>query len=92
MQHLRVLEQERECKKKDMFIQLIPLTPGTSFQITNSQGSARERALMSCILEQRSADPEALSDFLRCNVGREKWENARDVFRKRIERVRETAE
>ena len=91
MQHLRVLEQERECKKKDVFIQLIPLTPGTSFQITNSQGSARERALMSCILELRSAESEALSDFLRCNVGREKWENARDVFRKRIERVRETA-
>ena len=86
MQHLRVLEQEKECEHKT-FIQLTPLTPGTSFQITNSQGSAPERALMYCLLRRKMGDSVALSDFLRWGVNRENWKNMCARFENRIAKV-----
>lgn len=87
MQHLRVLEQEAECKKDGTFIQLTPLTPGTSFQITNSQGSAPERALMYCILRRKLGDSKELSDFLRYDVKSENWKNMCLRFEERIAKV-----
>ena len=57
MQHLRVLEQEQDCIQKGIFIQLTPLTPGTSFQFTNSEGSVSERALIFCVLKRKISNP-----------------------------------
>ena len=50
MLHLKIAEQESDESLRDGFIQLIPLTPGTSFQMTNGGGTVSERALMYAIL------------------------------------------
>lgn len=50
MLHLKIAEQESDEQLREGFIQLIPLTPGTSFQMTNGGGTVSERALMFAIL------------------------------------------
>ena len=50
MQHLKIMEQENNLFIKKGFIQLIPLTPETSFRMTSGGGSVQERALMFSIL------------------------------------------
>lgn len=50
MQHLRVEEQEISAKGNGQYIQLIPLTPQTSFRVTQGAGSMDERALMFSVL------------------------------------------
>lgn len=50
MLHLKIAEQESDEALREGFIQLIPLTPGTSFQMTNGGGTVSERALMFAIL------------------------------------------
>ena len=50
MLHLKIAEQESDEKLREGYIQLIPLTPGTSFQMTNGGGTVSERALMFAIL------------------------------------------
>lgn len=52
MQHLKIYEQMNDDKIKAGFVQLIPLTPGTSFSMTAGTGSVRERALMYAILKR----------------------------------------
>ena len=50
MQHLKIAEQEYSSKKNRSYAQLIPLTPSTSFSMTNGGGTKEERALMYAIL------------------------------------------
>ena len=50
MLHLKIAEQESDEQLREGYIQLIPLTPGTSFQMTNGGGTVSERALMFAIL------------------------------------------
>ena len=52
MQHLKIAEQEALQRKRsdDFAIQLMPLTPGTSFNLTTGGGIVNERALMYAIL------------------------------------------
>ena len=52
MQHLNIFFQENDSKMLDNYIQLIPLTPDTSFRITNGSGTVSERALMYAILKR----------------------------------------
>ncbi|WP_246140887.1 DEAD/DEAH box helicase family protein [Bacillus marasmi] len=52
MQHLKIFEQENDEEVKDSYIQLIPLTPLTSFSMTNGGGNVSERALMFAILKR----------------------------------------
>lgn len=52
MQHLKICQQENDQKLREGFIQLIPLTPGTSFQMTTGGGTVNERALMYAILHR----------------------------------------
>ncbi len=91
MQHLLVTEQERECKEKGIFIQLISLTPGTSFQVTGGQGSAPERALMYCILSRRLEDESMrnkLSVLLRGDVRTEdRWQKIRNYYEDRVKKA-----
>ena len=51
MQHLMIAKQEQQ-KKDDQYIQLIPLTPSTSFRQTAGCGSARERIVMCAVLRR----------------------------------------
>ena len=46
MQHLNIFNQENDSELLDRYIQLIPLTPDTSFRMTVGTGIVSERALM----------------------------------------------
>lgn len=46
MQHLNIFKQENDSDLLDRYIQLIPLTPDTSFRMTAGAGTVSERALM----------------------------------------------
>ena len=50
MLHLKITEQEADENLRNGFIQLIPLTPDTSFRLTNGGGTVSERALMFAVL------------------------------------------
>lgn len=52
MQHLHIFRQENDRELLDGYIQLIPLTPDTSFRMTAGAGTVRERALMFAILRR----------------------------------------
>lgn len=80
MQHLKVCEQENDQKIKDGYIQIIPLTPQTSFNTTQGRvtGTAPERALMFCILKQIPEFKDREDDlrtFLCNGVDKEKFES-----------------
>jgi hypothetical protein len=66
MQHLRVEEQEIATKVNGQYIQLIPLTPQTSFRVTQGAGSMDERALMFSVLSflQEFQENDELRDKL----------------------------
>lgn len=46
MQHLNIFRQENDAELLNRYIQLIPLTPDTSFRMTVGGGTVYERALM----------------------------------------------
>ena len=50
MQHYFAYQNEREAVESGRYIQLIPMTPGTSFNITNGAGVVQERALIYAVL------------------------------------------
>ena len=67
MQHLKIMEQTSDEAVKDGFIQLIPLTPETSFKMTSGGGSVQERALIFAILKRIpdfKAHIKTLEDFM----------------------------
>ena len=63
MQHLRIAEQEYSAKKNNAYAQLIPLTPTTSFSMTNGGGTQEERALMYVILKRIPALKNYLTEI-----------------------------
>ena len=52
MQHLRIAEQENDPNVLNGYVQIIPLTPETSFRMTSGVGLRWERALIYVILEK----------------------------------------
>lgn len=60
MQHLKIFEQENDEKVLERYVQLIPLTPSTSFNITNGCGSIEERALMFALLRRMASFADVL--------------------------------
>lgn len=52
MQHLHIFRQENDPELLENYIQLIPLTPGTSFHMTSGGGASYERALLYAILRR----------------------------------------
>lgn len=52
MQHLNIFKQENNVELEKRFIQLIPLTPDTSFRMTAGTGTVAERALMFALLRR----------------------------------------
>lgn len=67
MQHLKITEQENNEDIRKGYIQLIPLTPDTSFRMTNGGGNVEERALMFAILKRSglfSKYSKAMEDLL----------------------------
>jgi hypothetical protein len=52
MQHLKFFEQKHDENLLDNYIQLIPLTPATSFHVTGGSGIVQERALIYAIFRR----------------------------------------
>ena len=52
MQHLNIFRQENDTDLLSRYIQLIPLTPETSFRMTSGTGNVQERALMYVFLQR----------------------------------------
>ena len=52
MQHLNIFRQENDPELLERYIQLIPLTPDTSFRMTAGCGTVGERALMFVFLKR----------------------------------------
>ena len=52
MQHLNIFKQENDKELLNSYIQLIPLTPATSFNTTSGAGIVSERALIFAILKR----------------------------------------
>lgn len=63
MQHLKIAEQEYTAKQNGAYAQLIPLTPTTSFSMTNGGGTKEERALMFAILKRIPVFAEHLDEM-----------------------------
>lgn len=68
MQHLKITEQENDPRLKEKFIQIILLTPGTSFEMSQGTGSIRERALIYAVLKRAKEFKEEFSYFRRIMV------------------------
>jgi hypothetical protein len=87
MQHLKIFEDEIVAKDRDNYIQLIPLTPSTSFNMTGGSGSVQERALMYAIL-RRYKELSNYSDALNVimmDSARQSWNVwARDLYEQRV--------
>ena len=87
MQHLNIFTQENDANVLSKYIQLIPLTPETSFKVSNSQGTMDERALMFAILKRI---PEfkryrrKLDKIFRFGVNANNWRNVRDWYEKQV--------
>lgn len=88
MQHLKIRQQELDPEMREGFIQLIPLTPDTSFRMTVGGGIAGERALMYVILRRLpdvAKHKTALRNFLKFTVSSEQnWTNAIDNYEKLV--------
>lgn len=92
MQHLKIFEQEYDPWVKANYIQLIPLTPSTSFYITNGEGSVKERALIYAILRRTNLmkklfaeHEDRLSEVFACTASKG-WTVERKRYEERVER------
>ena len=70
MQHLNIFKQENDSDLLDRYIQLIPLTPETSFRMTAGAGTVSERALMFAHLKRM---PELHSYLYELEVAMMDW-------------------
>ena len=78
MQHLNIFKQENDEMIKEGYIQLIPLTPTTSFKIQNSTGKREERALIYSILVELECFKNyanELSKILKQRGNEDTWKN-----------------
>lgn len=86
MQHLNIFNQENDEKVLKNYIQLIPLTPQTSFKISNTQGIVNERALIYAVLKnlpQLREYDNRLSRFLKFNV--KYWNGNKKYYDKEVQ-------
>lgn len=86
MQHLKITEQENDPQIKEGYIQLIPLTPETSFRMTSGGGSVQERALMYAILRRMpdfKGHAASLEKFMIMDAVKA-WEWAKWSFENRV--------
>lgn len=83
--------QERELSKDGIFIQIIPITPETSFRMGNRSGLADERAIIFSMLKALPgfAMSCALSEMLRGSVKKVRWHNLTKDYDKQIRTINE---
>lgn len=86
MQHLKIFQQEKRSVEGS--IQLIPLTPETSFNMGSKGGWKDERALICAVLEEMEDWQEyksELNKLLIYGVGKRSWKGCVDWYRKKVE-------
>ncbi len=92
MQHLKVEEQEIAAIEKGQYIELIPLTPQTSFRVTQGAGSMDERALMYSVLtwlpefKENAELRDKLNSALQFGVKEDSWNWRVNAYNNRIQR------
>ena len=88
MQHLKITQQELDQNLREGFIQLIPLTPDTSFRMTTGGGTVNERALMYAILRRMPELTDYLGElrrFLKYSVSKEEtWDYYIDQYESQV--------
>jgi len=91
MQHLKIMEQEQNEDIRNGFIQLIPLTPDTSFRMTNGGGSVEERALIYAVLRRIDFLKPYLKELeeLLISSAVKAWGYYKDNFERRVENCHE---
>ena len=86
MQHLNIFNQENDSDLLSRYIQLIPLTPDTSFRITAGAGTVSERALMFAILRRIPVLQDYLSELEIAMIdwAKSAWIAERDWYEKEV--------
>lgn len=86
MQHLNIFKQEHDTDLLSRYIQLIPLTPDTSFRITAGAGTVSERALMYAFLKRTAALQEYLPELeiAMTDWASAAWASHRDWYEKEV--------
>ncbi|WP_406040286.1 DEAD/DEAH box helicase family protein [Succinimonas sp.] len=88
MQHLKIAQQEDHAQEHNSYAQLIPLTPSTSFSMTNGRGTKEERALMYAILKRipvLDSYKEKISQFLSQDVNG--WQGCVEKYDERVTKL-----
>lgn len=86
MQHLKIFEQDNDQSIKDKYIQLIPLTPSTSFSMTSGCGSVGERALIFMVLREMPMFQHHLEELevILIDSATSGWKWASPYYEKRV--------
>ncbi len=86
MQHLNIFNQENDNDLLSRYIQLIPLTPDTSFRITSGAGTVSERALMFAILRRLPFLSEYIAELevAMMDWATSAWEWYKEDFEKKV--------
>ncbi len=94
MLHLKLAEQEGDPGLREAYIQLIPLTPGTSFDMSSGCGTVEERALMGAVLERMPELEDLQSPLIRFLVAwaPKSWAEQSRVYRGRVEEAERRTE
>ena len=95
MQHFQLAKEKGDTRLKDKYIQLIPLTPATSFQTAWGWGIKDERALLFAMMlhMKEFQGPEnrkrrgRLKRLLQGNAAKNNWENACEQKKKELQGV-----
>ena len=87
MQHLNIFNQENDAELLNHYIQLIPLTPDTSFRMTAGAGMVGERALMYALLSRMTELQDYLPELsvAMMNDAYKAWEGYRAWYEKAAE-------
>lgn len=88
MQHLNIFNQENDDSLTERFIQLIPLTPETSFRMTSGGGKVQERALMYALLRRMPEVKNYIPELGIALMGRasSQWDSYRGWYEREVRR------
>ena len=87
MQHLNIFVKENDSDALSRYIQLIPLTPDTSFKLSAGYGTLQERALMYVVLSRVPAlegYTKQLNRLLRNEVKVDNWNWYKQEFEHQV--------